>query len=297
MKNRGSHLSLPFFLVAILICGCSFTSPILHPFGTSKSWLKKRVLVTAIVDQAGLGRQTTEQLRHMLLTGLSASGKVVILDSEQAISTPSSAAKPSYGVVIDKALLKMARKKGINAVLTCVIGPIDGEKKIVGIWPLRKAVAYYQISLVSNLIDPQSETVIISHLESDGIKIDLRKDKLTDKQSVRAELASTILPRLIKHSIKPLIKALESEPWEGRILSVDHRILINAGHDVGLMPQCQFDVYAGNERVKTKNGSEVVVFWQKVGTIRVTEVGSKTSFAIPVKGKGFKPGQKIVSTH
>jgi len=32
-----------------------------------------------------------------------------------------------------------------------------------------------------------------------------------------------------------------------------------------------------------------------VGTIRVTEVGSNTSFAIPIDGKDFKAGQRIVS--
>ena len=295
MRKGYCPFSLSLILVAGLLYGCSFTSLILHPFGTSKSSLKKRVLVTAIVDQANFGKQTTKQLRDMLLTGLSATGKVVIFDYQEAISTANASAGLSYGVLTDKTLLEMARTQGINAVLSCILSPIEREQKIVGIWPLHKAIAYYQIALVSNLIDPQSGTVILSHLESDGIRIDLEEEEFTDRQWVRQQMKQRVLPKLIRQSIKPIKKALESEPWEGRILSVDHRIQINAGHDVGVRPEYRFDVYGGNEKVRAKDGLELLISWQKVGTIRVTEVGSNTSFAIPIDGKDFKAGQRIVS--
>ena len=207
MRKGYCPFSLSLILVAGLLYGCSFTSLILHPFGTSKSSLKKRVLVTAIVDQANFGKQTTKQLRDMLLTGLSATGKVVIFDYQEAISTANATAGLSYGVVTDKTLLEMARTQGINAVLSCILSPIEREQKIVGIWPLHKAIAYYQIALVSNLIDPQSGTVILSHIESDGIRIDLEEEEFTDSVAISA-LKSTHLKRLLQKIFQILPKLI-----------------------------------------------------------------------------------------
>ena len=180
-------------------------------------------------------------------------------------------------------------------MLTATISPIEREEKLKGIWPLRSAVAYYQVAIVFNLIDPQNGTVILNHVESGGVSIDLGEDEFTDRKWMREELLRTILPKLVKNAVKPIEEALDSEPWEGRILSVGKRIEINAGADVGVEVGYRFDVFGGSEKIKSRDGREFLVSWKKIGKIRVTEVRETTSFTVPIRGDGFKPGQRIVS--
>ncbi len=286
-----------FFLLStsLVLCGCGITSFVLHPFGQKESSLKKRVLVTSLTDQAGFGKQVDLDLKNMLIKKLSATKKAVLFNAGANVSGSESASGISYGVVVDKGLLQWARKKEINAILMGTISPIERQVKLKGIWPLRSAVAYYQVALVVNLVNPQSGTVIMSHVESGGVSIELEDEEFMEKKWVKEELQRTILPRLIKNSIEPIKEALDSEPWEGRILSVDHRIEINAGSDVGVKTGQEFEVYGGSDMVHTKDGRELLVSWQKIGRIRVTEVGKTASLAVPVKGEGFREGQRIVS--
>ena len=295
MKKPFTLFCFLLLSTALVLSGCGITSFVLHPFGHKKSSLKKRVLVTEITDQAGFGNQVVLELKDLLIEKLSATKKVVLLNAGTNTSGIESAFGTSYGVIVDKGLLQEARKKGINAVLMGTISPIEREEKLKGIWPLRSAVGYYQVALVLTLVDPQSGTVILSHVESGGISIDLGEEEFIDKKWVREELARKILPRLVKNSIDPIRKALDSEPWEGRILSVNHHIEINAGADVGLMAGQEFDVYGGSEVVHTKDGRELLVAWKKIGRIRVIEVGKTASLAVPIKGEGFRKGQRVVS--
>lgn len=285
-----------FLLVSSwLLCGCGLTSFVTLPFGGHKTALKKRVMVIPFVDQAGFGKQVTGNLYQDLIRALHTKANVVIVEHPNATSRQQFQAGPSYGIRPDESLLAKAKKMGMNAVLAVTISPIEKEERLRGIWPLRKAVSYYSIAMVFNLVEPQNGTVIVSHMESGGTSIDLFEEEFVEKNWILEELKQKVLPKLLKESIEPLKEALESEPWEGNILAVDKQIQINAGADVGVKPGYRFDVYGGNEVVKAKDGREFLVTWKKVGTIRVTQVHERTSLAEPVEGKGFKVGQRIVS--
>ena len=297
MKIRKLDIlfSLLFFLGASLLSGCGLTSLIVHPFGGHRSSLKKRVMVTPLIDQAGLGHQVSSELYQTLIDRLRATGKVVVFENNHTVSLDSSEATLAYGISPGTKLLQKARDLGMNAVLTGVISPVEKEERLKGIWPLRKAVAHYSIALIFNLLDPQDGTVILSHLEDDGIDVDLEEEQFLEKNWILEELKEKILSKVIKRAIKPIRKALESEPWEGRILAVKDQILINAGADVGVKPGHRFEVYGGNQIIVAKDGRKFQVSWKKVGKIRVTEVRRTTAIAEPVEGEGFKAGQKIVS--
>ena len=295
IKRTQILLSTLLFLAALGLSGCGFTSFIMHPFGGHKSSLKKRLIIMPIIDQANLGGQVTRELFTTLAGRLEASGKVVVFESHETIFVGGEHTDLPYGVNPDLKFLANARQRGMNAVLTGIITPIEKEERLRGIWPLRRAVARYSIAFILNLIDPQDGTVIMSHLEADGVDIDLEEEEFTDKNWILAQLREKILPRIMKRSIKPIRQALESEPWEGRILKVNHQIQINAGADVGVKPGYRFEVYGGRETVTAKGGRQFLVSWKRIGEIRVTEVHNTTALAEPIKGKGFKAGQKIVS--
>ncbi|MBW2083141.1 MAG: hypothetical protein JRI39_08640 [Deltaproteobacteria bacterium] len=295
MKTPRIRFTVFLLLSAWLLYGCGLTSFVAHPFGGHKTALKKRLMVTPLVDQAGLGQQVTDSLYQDLIRALSIKARVIIVESHDATYTQQSQAGISYGIRPDESLLSKAREMGINAVLTGIISPIEKEERLRGIWPFRKAVSHYSLALVFNLVDPQNGTVILSNMESGGTSIDLGEEEFTEKSWILEELKQEVLPKLLKKSIEPLKEALESERWEGKILAVDHQIRINAGADVGVEPGYRFDVYGGSEVVRAKDGRQFLVSWQKVGSIRVTQVDKNTSVAEPIEGKGFEPGQKIIS--
>jgi len=297
MKIKRTHIlvSVLVLVAAWGLTGCGLTSFVTHPFGGHQSSLKKRLLIMPITDQANLGRQVTRELFTTLVRSLEASGKVVVFESNE--STPAGVEQTDlpFGVNPDLKFLANARERGMNAVLTGVITPIEKEEQLRGIWPLRKAVHHYSIALIFNLIDPQDGTVILSHLDTDGVDIDIEEEEFTDKNWILQELKKKVLGKIIKRSIKPIKQALESEQWEGRILKVNHQIRINAGADVGVKPGYHFEVFGGRKTLVAKDGKRFLVSWKRIGKIRVTEVLSSVALAEPIEGKGFKPGQKIVS--
>jgi hypothetical protein len=285
---------IPFLCIPLILSGCG-TLSFVKRFQGPKSSLKKRVMITPLLDKAGLGNETTQRLTGLLAEWISATGHAIIFKAPEGLVAEGNPKVPTFGIVDNEKLLAYASEHGMNMVLTGSVGPIEKEEKRKGIWPFRKTVASYQISAIINLIEADSGTVLLTKVETDGLEMDVEEEEFIDKNWFLQELKERLLPKILKRCVKSIKDILPREPWKGVILSVDGYIQITAGKDVVVTPGHQFVVYAPGKVVKAEGGRTFYLSWEKIGKIQVIQVGETTSFAEPVSGKGFHAGQKIVS--
>jgi len=295
MKKFGLYLTLLLSTVSIVLNGCATRSGSLEPYGCPKSSLKKKVMVSPFVDHSGLGRGVATSISRYIVDKIRASGKAIVFEAPH-VGEFDEATELSYGVVVNRALLSKAEEMGMNMLLTGTISAVDKEERLGGVWPFRKPNVHFQVSLVVNLIDPQNGTVILTHMETDGIELNMEELEFTEKGWVSDQLKRKVLPKLAKRAAKLLIEAIESERWEGTILEVeDGSIRISAGKDVGVKPGHRFDVFGGRKVVKAADGRQFCISWKRIGRLSVLRVGETTSEARPLEGNGFTRGQIIVS--
>ncbi|MBW1729250.1 MAG: hypothetical protein JRJ75_00030 [Deltaproteobacteria bacterium] len=293
MKKTYLYL-IPFLCIPLLLCGCG-TLSFEKRFQEPKSSLKKRVMITPLWDRAGLGNETTERLTELLAEWIYATGHAITFKVPEDLAAEGNPKVPTFGIPGNKKLLAYASEHRMNMVLTGTVGPVEKEEKRKGIWPFRKTIASYQISVTINLIEADSGTVLLTNVETDSLEMDVEEEEFVDKNWFLQEFKQNLLPKILKRCIKPMKGILSREPWKGVILSADGYIQISAGKDVGVTPGHQFIVYAPGKVVEAKGGRMFHISWEKTGKIQVTQVGETTSFAEPISGRRFHAGQKIVS--
>lgn len=75
------------------------------------------------------------------------------------------------------------------------------------------------------------------------------------------------------------------------------RVTVVGGQDIGLMVGWHFDVFRGSQPITDPVSGEVLdMNRNKVGQVRITSVGPRTSEAIVVAGKNLQPGDVLIST-
>jgi len=98
----------------------------------------------------------------------------------------------------------------------------------------------------------------------------------------------------VDKAVEKILAKMSKTPWACRIADFDatsKEITLNAGSEVGVAVGDTFDVYKVSRIIKDPETGEVLgTKTAKVGTIKVTEVDKKFSFATVVSGEGFETG-------
>jgi curli biogenesis system outer membrane secretion channel CsgG len=101
----------------------------------------------------------------------------------------------------------------------------------------------------------------------------------------------------VDKAVEKILAKMDKTPWSCRIADFDSgskEITINAGSEVGVSVGDTFDVYKVSRVIKDPETGEILGSrTAKVGTIKVTEVDKKYSFATIVSGEGFESGQIV----
>ena len=81
------------------------------------------------------------------------------------------------------------------------------------------------------------------------------------------------LAEMVENQASAITEVLKEEPWSGKILSVDGKLLvINAGRDVGLITGSLFEVFGKGESIQSVNGRSYYLLGPKMGEIKTTRV-------------------------
>jgi len=296
MKRRFYILlSTIFLLLLVFLVGCATGPSMFSRALSDNNWPKKRVMVMPVINLTGLtSDELVDVVSEEVSTILRESGLFVVYQynkTEQSYSF-------QVGKPVDPELVRVSQERGINALIFETVNPIEVDLVRKGIWPFRRRAQRFTVSVNIDIVDVNTRTVILGE--------DLAKDITFSGEEIRTEKEETpyaekkrkalkeCLPEILKKAARSATRSLNQQAWTGRIVSLDQQgIMVNAGRDVGLRPGVVLEVFCTGESITSCTGQTYELPGVKVGEIKIVVLKTRHSFAEPIKGNSFKPGQII----
>jgi hypothetical protein len=309
--RRQYFVGIPFVLLLLLLVpfsGCTKTKSVFQkvlPESMTKNKrpsnpeLKKRVMVLPFIDLARLGPEREAKITGEFFAALRKSRDLLLFEPPEGVVSPSKSKLCELGIVKpENELLEKAEDLGMNAIITGVVNPIQSANRKTGIWFLSKPSKVYEISVVINVFDIMSKTLLLNNLESEEERASLgKKPEIQDNKQITEELLQKNMPHILDRQASAVSKILSNDPWTGKILSVEKdNIKITAGKDIGLLPDQHFTVFARGESISSEGGQSYSLSGERIGEIRVTSIMENHSLAVPVEKGPFSPDQVIRMT-
>jgi hypothetical protein len=277
------------------MAGCATTRSVFERFRTEKDALTKKVMALPLMDVGGLGGRWTSQAQRELYERLGSSPRISLhLRASEKNAGATGVTPVEYGIIANPEMIREARAQGMNAVIAGALNPVEVTRKKAGIWPFRRKVVAYRVSMVVNVVDVNSGYLYLTSLESEEVTFPLEEDGLQDEKREREEALESVLPRIVKRQANTVAKELGERPWTGTILSAgESGVTISGGRDAGILPGQVFTVYPSAEPIATKDGRTLHPIGKAVGNIKVEEVMSDRSRAVGSQGGPFVEGQLV----
>lgn len=264
-----------------------------------RSSLKKKVMVLPLIDQAKIGPTREARITENLKALLRQSPNLLVYDPPESIALPKSDRFPELGLLNHPELLKRAEYFGMDAVITGVLNPVEATSKKKGIWPFRKYRRIYNVSASVYVVDVNSKTFLLNHQES--VQVDFPQDedeedfdRKFDQDAFLDEALQETIPQILKRQAKAIEERLATEPWTGKIVSVENGTLtIDGGSEVGIHPGQVLMVYGKGEAIRCKDGKTLELLGNKIGRIKITSAAEREAIAKPLDEGAFLEGQVV----
>jgi len=310
--NKRLETVVAFLCLLLLTGGCGFSKSVYESVSVTFSEtydsvfsdapvLKKRVLVLPFLDQTGLGPEKVEEFTDLFMSHLNREGYYLIERGSAPPTQRGASRAPEFGIVADPDQARRAAELGMNVMITAVMSPHDVRTKKKGIWPFRRVIADVEIPMIVNAHDVVNDTLLLTHLES--VRIETRVDEFDEfsdeepgklKYELDAEEEDKAWTRILERQAAALNKKLKSQPWLGRVLSVNpDGALISAGKDVDLKAGAVFEVLSTAETIQSASGRPVALMGPRIGELKVTEVRERHALATPLSDVRLEAGQII----
>jgi hypothetical protein len=198
------------------------------------------------------------------------------------------------GQVDNFALAVIGRQLGLNAIVTGSLDDIGLLNELRGmVW--KDTHHLIQILVSIEIYDTETGAKILD--ESFRRKVEIEELDYELMQSEGKMILPDInetLSDLIKEMGETICWAIEDQPWNGFIISVDgDKIIISAGSRSGLESGDEFEVFDTSRILEGRNGERFFCHGQKTGEVRIVEVEPDKARAVIVSDKGIKTGNSI----
>jgi hypothetical protein len=296
MKKKSYFLPTICALFSFLLfASCGMRALLTSQQFTDNDWPRKRVMVMPATDRTGIDfHESRNTIREELTKILQKTGCFNLYSHNKAKPFQSFTPEES----IDPEILREAKERGMNAIIFETINPIELNPGKSGIWPFRKKAWSCTVSMNIDIVDVNSETMLLSKEIADNIT--LSSEETTEKTQkggtaeTKKKALKECLPDILKEAAHSASLSLNQKVWTGRIVSVDTKeIIINAGSDVGLRPGVVLEVFSKGEYITSFNKQTYQLPGPKAGEIKTVSIQQDHSFAEPMKEGNFKPGQII----
>jgi hypothetical protein len=281
--------------IILLLAGCGMRALLTSKLLPDNDWPKKRVMVMPATDLTGIAfHESIDTISKELTKILGKTGCFNLCPRNKIKKFRSF----TPGESIDPELLREAKERGMNAIIFETINPIELNPGKSGIWPFRKKGWNCIVSMNIDIVDVNSETILLSKEIADNIA--LSSEETTEKTEkggnteTKKKALKECLPDILKEAANAASLSLNQKVWTGRIVSIDTKeIIINAGSDVGLRPGVVLEVFSKGEYITSFNKQTYQLPGPKAGEIKIVSIQQHHSFAEPMKEGNFKPGQII----
>jgi hypothetical protein len=257
--------------------------------------LKKKVMVLSVIDQAGIGEEKSEQMTASLVELLKKDKHLIVHRSTTRIPPTSKIRSPQYGMTMDPELAQRSETMGMQAVISGILTPFEFDSQKTGVWPFRSVKRTFEISMIVNVFDVTTNTLLLTELKSAKIKT---KRDVSEGQEEKSADYEKIVDRELSHILddqaSAIKTALNNQPWTGRLISADGKtIMINGGKDVGITAGNVFEVFGEGESIPTASGRTIYLFGPKLGDIKADKVTENYASVVPMADERFKAGLMI----
>jgi hypothetical protein len=281
--------------IILLLAGCGMRALLTSKLFPDNDWPKKRVMVMPATDLTGIAfHESIDTISKELTKILQKSGCFNLCPHNKMNKFHSF----TPGESIDPELLREAKERGMNAIIFETINPIELNPGKSGIWPFRKKAWNCTVSMNIDIVDVNSETILLSKEIADNITLSSEETTEETEKSGNTETKKKALkeclPDILKEAANAASLSLNQKVWTGRIVSIDTKeIIINAGSDVGIRPGVVLEVFSKGEYITSFNKQTYQLPGPKAGEIKIVSIQQHHSFAEPMKEGNFKPGQII----
>ncbi|HEJ83919.1 MAG TPA: hypothetical protein ENO25_05065 [Desulfobacteraceae bacterium] len=257
--------------------------------------LKKRVLISPIMNQAGVDDEKIAMLNKRLEETLVVDSLITRTLSRGPAPSRAEMRTPHFGVIIDPDLVKKAEDMDMNVLITCTLNPFEIETKKSGIWPLHRVKRQVEISISLQAIDVTYGTLFFNGLENRKFKIDKDlSEKEEENWGIDDETLNEEFASILDDLSADLLDALRTLPWSGRIERFDNgTIRVNGGSDIGITEGSILEVYGKREEIRSVSGRSYYFLGPKDGEIRIEKVADHYSQAVPLGEEQFEVGQVV----
>ncbi len=293
-----SLLCTILLLFLIVSSGCGTTKSLVSKVKKEKTYLKKKIMVFPPIDHSGLPSGRAAEISESLVEFLKESPRLLFYTPNdilpENLSLPSEVKTTKFGVAYyHPALAKMAKDKNMNALVAAYLPPIEITRGRGGIWPFRYDAEICKISMIINAMDVTNGCLYITKFDSEEVAF--KSGENFNKNEALNETLTEAMPKILKRQASVVIKSLDEESWTGRILDISKGVIkINAGKDVGVLPDQLFTVHAEGESILCRTGRSIAPLGKKLGEIKTISVTEQYALAAPESGGPFLAGQAIM---
>lgn len=270
---------LGLVLLLALLSGCGVTSTVTSYIDSKDTGLRKRVAVAPFTSGVPSMKERATALQMAISQHLVKMGGVVVGDfipvQDEMKKLPPAIANPE-----DRAI-EAGRRLGVNAMLAGNITDLSVQRALKGIYGMRENRPFLSLEVELRLVDVTTGIVM-------GQEAFKRQERLDDTVAEAIEggaqpddkLVNKLLAEITQETTAWVGKRVASLPWGGTVLEVEgNRVLVSVGRDTGLPTGSVLTVYALGERIKAGTGQQLALPGPRVGRVKLTELGARSSWA------------------
>ncbi len=293
-------------LAALLVCGCSIPSSYrpaakktIRDFSGSSNY-RKEVGVVALSNTTMF---VSSQIASPFMTAFLSSMESALSDA--VLMVPGKAPVPPFlwnpprtpsGDLDAFTLSGLARKEGMNAVVSPLLLDIRVRTRHTGFWIFKDVAYSLQIQTAATIYDPITGTRLALGILTDEVDIDEHQaGAIRSGQEVPVDDLVDVAEEMGEALGERMGDAINDSKWLASVLSVQDGVcVVSAGSEAGLKAGDRFTVLDGSGILNGLDGQRYIVPGPKIGEISISRVAPRLSFGAPDSGELPPAGSILV---
>jgi hypothetical protein len=282
----GLMLTGALLALVLLAAGCGLGSSVTNYIESTDSNLRKRVAVAPFTSGPASMKERAKDLNQAVSQSLVKMGGVVVSDfsavQAEMDTLPRTITNPE-----DRAI-EAGRLLGVNALLAGNITDMSVQRMLKGIYGFRDNTPFLTLEVELRMVDVTTGTVMGQEAFKQQEKLDdMAAEAIENGGQPDAKLVNKLMEQATKETSAWVTKHVSALAWGGVVLEVSgDKVLVSVGRDTGLSTGSVLTVYALGERIKAGTGQELALPGPRVGRIRLSELGARSSWAEIIERAG-----------
>jgi hypothetical protein len=296
-------------LATLVVCGCGISrsyrpadQKTIRDFSGSSNYRKK----VGIVALSNTTMFVSDQIANPFMTAFLSSMESAASDA--ALVVPGKSEVPPFlwnppripsGDLDVFTLSGLARKEGMNAVVSPLLLDIRVRDRHTGFWIFKDVAYSLQIQTAAAIYDPMTGTRLALGILTDEVEIDEQQaSSIRSGQEVPVDDLVDVGEEMGEALGERMGDAISESKWLASVLSIqDGSCVISAGGEAGIKAGDRFTVLDGSGILTGLDGQRYVVPGAKIGEITISRVTTRLAFGaadageLPPAGSILIPGR------